>query len=60
LGRIAYNISGNGGFGYDPVFIPQGYDKTFAELDSALKNEISHRARAMNLLAAHFKNMFSS
>jgi XTP/dITP diphosphohydrolase len=60
LGRIAYDISGNGGFGYDPVFIPQDYVKTFAELDSTLKNEISHRARAMNLLAAHLKNMFSS
>jgi XTP/dITP diphosphohydrolase len=58
MGRIAYQISGNGGFGYDPIFIPQGYDKTFAELDVTVKNKISHRARAMNLLAAHFKNIF--
>ena len=57
-GRIAHQIAGNGGFGYDPIFIPQGYGKTFAELDSTVKNEISHRARAMNLLAAHFKNIF--
>jgi XTP/dITP diphosphohydrolase len=57
-GRIAHEISGNGGFGYDPIFIPHGYDKTFAELDATVKNEISHRARAMTLLAAHFKNIF--
>jgi XTP/dITP diphosphohydrolase len=58
MGRIAYQISGAGGFGYDPIFIPQDYDKTFAELDATVKNKISHRARAMNLLAAHFKNIF--
>lgn len=57
-GHIAHEISGNGGFGYDPIFIPQGYDKTFAELNATVKNDISHRARAMNLLAAHFKNNF--
>ncbi|MEO0072608.1 MAG: XTP/dITP diphosphatase [candidate division WOR-3 bacterium] len=46
-GQIALRARGNQGFGYDPVFIPQGYHKTFAELDPAEKNQISHRARAL-------------
>ena len=45
-GRIAEAPRGNGGFGYDPVFVPDGYDHTFAELGDEVKNEISHRARA--------------
>ncbi len=46
-GKIAYQESGSGGFGYDPIFIPEGYDKTFAELPAQIKNLISHRARAL-------------
>ena len=46
-GRIAKEEYGNGGFGYDPVFIPEGYDKTFGELPAEIKNSISHRARAL-------------
>ena len=46
-GRIAEKEYGEGGFGYDPVFIPEGYDKTFGELPAELKNNISHRARAL-------------
>ena len=46
-GRIAEEEYGQGGFGYDPVFIPEGYDKTFGELPPAIKNNISHRARAL-------------
>ena len=49
-GRIATEERGDGGFGYDPVFIPEGYDKTFAELPAETKNTISHRARAMSEL----------
>lgn len=49
-GAIATQESGNGGFGYDPLFIPKGYDKTFAELPAEVKNSISHRARAMKAL----------
>ncbi len=49
-GSIATAEYGNGGFGYDPLFIPEGYDKTFAELPAELKNTISHRARALQAL----------
>ena len=56
-GRIIAEERGVGGFGYDSVFVPDGYDKTFAELPAAVKNSISHRARAMeqlnNFLAQH-------
>ena len=49
-GRIAEEEYGNDGFGYDPVFIPEGYDKTFGELPAEIKNSISHRARALQAL----------
>lgn len=49
-GRIAEEEYGNGGFGYDPVFIQEGYDKTFGELPAEIKNSISHRARALQAL----------
>jgi XTP/dITP diphosphohydrolase len=45
-GRIAPAPRGNGGFGYDSMFIPNGYDRTFGELAGTVKREISHRARA--------------
>lgn len=46
-GTITKSPQGEGGFGYDPIFIPDGYDKTFAELPADVKNKISHRAIAM-------------
>ena len=54
-GRIAHQPSGVRGFGYDPVFIPDGYDKSFAELGDEVKNQLSHRARAVRKLAEHIK-----
>lgn len=49
-GKMALSECGTGGFGYDPLFIPDGYDRTFAELPAETKNTISHRARAMQAL----------
>lgn len=52
-GIIAHEPRGKGGFGYDPIFIPDGYDRTFAELPLSEKNRISHRARAISKLIDH-------
>ena len=49
-GTIADAPRGTGGFGYDPVFIPTGYDKTFGELSSEIKAELSHRAKALSAM----------
>ena len=49
-GTIIEDKRGNTGFGYDPIFMPDGYDKTFAELGNEVKNNISHRALAMKKL----------
>lgn len=49
-GHIITYKKGSNGFGYDPVFMPNGYNQTFAELNEAVKNRISHRARALNNL----------
>lgn len=48
-GHIIYAPAGNSGFGYDPIFVPIGYEKTFAELGEAIKNRISHRSKALRL-----------
>lgn len=49
-GAITFDKTGNHGFGYDPVFLPENYTETFAELSSEIKNKISHRAKATQQL----------
>ena len=52
-GRLVDALSGSGGFGYDPLFIPAGYEQTFAELGDAVKNTLSHRARALGQVISY-------
>ncbi|MDX1364007.1 non-canonical purine NTP diphosphatase [Arenibacter latericius] len=54
-GTLTTERKGEKGFGYDPIFIPDGYDKTFAEIPMDIKNKISHRAKATQQLLAFFK-----
>lgn len=54
-GEITTQKQGTTGFGYDPIFIPEGYTETFAELGSDIKNTISHRARAVHKLSDYLK-----
>ncbi|MDL2298620.1 RdgB/HAM1 family non-canonical purine NTP pyrophosphatase [Synergistaceae bacterium OttesenSCG-928-D05] len=50
-GKLAFTPAGSSGFGYDPIFIPNGYDKTFSELGDEIKQKISHRALALKGIA---------
>ena len=54
-GTLTFPPRGERGFGYDPIFIPDGYDVTFAELDANIKNRISHRASAFSKLMEYIK-----
>lgn len=56
-GRIVDVPRGQNGFGYDPIFVPAGFDKTFAELSAETKNEISHRAKAITALSNALANL---
>ena len=59
-GELATAASGGNGFGYDPIFIPEGFSVTSAELDPDVKNAISHRAAAFRALAPHVAAVLSS
>jgi len=51
-GVLATESRGNSGFGYDPIFVPNGYSKTFGEMDAEIKNTLSHRGKAVRELAS--------
>lgn len=55
-GRISFQAAGQGGFGYDPLFVPDGFAQTLAELGETTKNEISHRSKALQRLKVAFKS----
>jgi len=55
-GTIARACRGDGGFGYDPLFVPDGYTLTFAELSREIKNSMSHRARAFGAMRSYLMN----
>jgi XTP/dITP diphosphohydrolase len=55
-GRLAETLQGAGGFGYDPLFIPAGHERTFAELGEEIKNSLSHRARALAQVVEFLRN----
>ncbi|PKH67399.1 non-canonical purine NTP pyrophosphatase [Flavobacterium sp. ALD4] len=55
-GQITLAKAGSEGFGYDPIFQPEGYQETFAEIPSEIKNQISHRGKATQLLISFLKN----
>jgi XTP/dITP diphosphohydrolase len=57
-GTLIENPMGENGFGYDPIFVPDGYSQTFAQLPATLKQQISHRAKAMKSLLAFVKQAF--
>lgn len=56
-GKITNSKQGSAGFGYDPIFMPEGYNETFAELGNNIKNKISHRALAINKLYDFLKTI---
>ena len=54
-GHIAQACFGDGGFGYDPLFVPEGHDQTFGEMDQERKHKISHRGRALRKLRTYLE-----
>ena len=56
-GRIQFAASGRGGFGYDPLFVPDGFTQSFAELGEDVKNQLSHRAKALAKLNHYFSRL---
>jgi XTP/dITP diphosphohydrolase len=58
-GRIASEMRGKNGFGYDAIFVPRGHKRTFAQMKPAMKNRLSHRARALKKLKALLRKMIA-
>ena len=56
-GKIAKEVRGDSGFGYDPIFVPDGFEQTFGELPAQVKNTISHRANAIRALADRLRRL---
>jgi XTP/dITP diphosphohydrolase len=56
-GRITDTARGDSGFGYDPIFVPDGFEQTFGELSEEVKNTISHRAKALRALADRLQRL---
>jgi XTP/dITP diphosphohydrolase len=56
-GRISHHVRGSAGFGYDPIFMPDGHGRTFGELGQSTKSRISHRARAMRQVIAFLQSL---
>jgi XTP/dITP diphosphohydrolase len=56
-GRVAELARGDSGFGYDPIFIPEGFEQTFGELPAEVKNTISHRTKAIRALADKLRRL---
>ena len=59
-GKIADKMAGSRGFGYDPIFVPEGNNKTFAQMPMSLKNRISHRGKALKKAKARLDRIFAS
>jgi XTP/dITP diphosphohydrolase len=59
-GKITVNPRGRNGFGYDPVFIPDGFDETFGELSGEVKQKISHRGRAMEKIIQYLRRFYDT
>ena len=57
-GKITEEKRGNSGFGYDPIFVPEGYSESFAQMDNSTKNSISHRYRATKQLSDYLKELY--
>ncbi|TAG07663.1 MAG: RdgB/HAM1 family non-canonical purine NTP pyrophosphatase [Verrucomicrobia bacterium] len=56
-GHLLDHMSGQGGFGYDPLFVPEGYSESFAELGDEVKNQLSHRARALAQVVIYLRSI---
>lgn len=59
-GKLVFDMKGKHGFGYDPIFVPDGYKKTFAQMSLKLKNKISHRGKALKKAKACLDRIFPS